>query len=166
MRSSSISGPDEAAAEALVDRGQHDVLHRRADVDPPVGDRPVDLVAVLVDLVGLLVAAVVDRLADARDELRRALADPRAEVVLVPLLAADPRHLATGARVGDDDEPLALAEPRRRRPLREAGDALDDVTVDAALLEPAHRPALHHDLVELHGLGLPRIDARRGWVRR
>ena len=71
-----MSGADEPAAEPRVDRGEHDVLHRRPDVDPPVRDRPVDLRAVVLDLVRLLVAAVVDLLAHARDELGGALADP------------------------------------------------------------------------------------------
>ena len=69
-------------------------------------------------------------------------------------------------RVRDDDQPLALAEPGRRRALGEPGDPLDDVALDAALLEPADGPALHHDIVELHLVGLLGSDAWNGWVRR
>ena len=57
------------------------------------------------------------------------------------VLAADPGDLAAARRVGHDDQPLALAEAGRRCPLGEPGDALDDRAVDAALLEPADRPA-------------------------
>ena len=95
---------------------------------------------------------MIDLLADARDELGGALADPRPEAdVGVVLLAADRGHLAAPLRLRHDDESLALAEPGRRRALGEAGDPLDDVALDAALLEPANRPALHHDVDELHG---------------
>ena len=90
-------GADEPAAEALVDRREHDVLHRRADVDPPVGDRPVDLGAVVLELVGLLVAAVVDRLGDARDELRGALRDPRPHPE-VASYSSSPHSRATSRR--------------------------------------------------------------------
>ena len=58
---------------------------------------------------------------------------------------SDPRRL-----VRDDDQPLALAEPGRRRPLGESRDALDDLAVHAAFLEPADGAALHDDVVELH----------------
>ena len=93
---------------------------------------------------------MVDRLADARDELGGALADPRPEVVLVPLLAEDPGDLDAGRLVRHDDQSLALAEAGGRRSLGEPGDALDDLAVDAAFLEPADGPALHDDVVELH----------------
>ncbi len=103
-----------------------------------------------IDLVRLLVAAVVDRLADARDELGGALADPRAEVGLVLLLAADPRDLAARRRLGHHDEPLALAEPGRRRPLREPRDPLDHVALDATFLEAPNGTTPHDDIRELH----------------
>ena len=142
-----MSGPDEPAAEALVDRRQHDRLHRRADVDPPVRDRPVDLGAVVVELVRLLVAAVVDRLADARDELGGALADPRPEVGLGTIRPRRRSGRPRRRRVGGsrhDDQALALAE-RRPTACAGRGRAIRSMTsrLDAALLEPADGPALH-----------------------
>ncbi len=59
----SATGPKAPAkpeARPASDRGEHDHHHRGPDVDPPVGDRPVDLAALVVDLVGLPVAPVVD----------------------------------------------------------------------------------------------------------
>ena len=103
-RSGSRSVPDEPAAEPFVDRREHHVLHRGADVDPPVGDRPLDLRPVREQLVGLLVAAVIDLLGHARDELRGALADPRAEDVEVVVLAA-----------GLSRRPCAAPDPPRPR---------------------------------------------------
>jgi hypothetical protein len=84
--------------------------------------------------------------------LRRALADPRPESRVV-VFAADPGDLTPRGRICHHDQSLALAEAGRRRPLGEAGDALDDVAVDAALLEPADGSALHHDIGEVHRSG-------------
>ena len=78
--------------------------------------------------------------------------DPRSEVSLVLLLAAQSRDLASPFGLGHDDQALALAEPRGRGALGEPGDPLDHVPLDAALLEPAHGPALHHDVDEVHWL--------------
>ena len=69
------------------------------------------------------------------------------------------RDLPASGRLGDDDQPLALAEPGRRRPLRQARDPLEDVALHAALLEPPHGPALHHDVDELHLALLMRLVA-------
>jgi len=52
--------------------------------------------------------------------------------------------------LGHDHQSLALAEPGRRRPLGEPGDPLDDLAVDAPILEPSDRSTLHHDVDELH----------------
>ena len=102
---------------------------------------------------------MVDRLADAWDELRRALADPRPEAGLrVAFLAADPGDLAAPVRLGHDDESLALAEAGRRRSLGEPGDLLDRLARDAAVHEPADGAALHHDLAELHDSASNRLS--------
>ena len=58
--------------------------------------------------------------------------------------------------VRDDHQALALREARRRRPLGEPGDALDDVALDAPVLEPADGAALHDDLGEVHGVSFRR----------
>ena len=106
-------------------------------------------------LSGLLVAAVVDRLADARDELRGALADPRpqAEVVVV-VLAARLRDAPCAARDRDDDQPLALAEPGRRRPLGEPRDPLDDLAARPRRPRTAGRPGASSRPGELHDASL------------
>src|SRR4029079_12448421 len=107
-----IVGADEPAAQPLVHCGEPDVLHRRSDIDPPVGDRPVYLRPVLLDLVVLLVAAVVDLRRHAGHELGRAFADPGPEPHLdVVGLAAGGGHLATTLRLGHAAEAVPLAEP-------------------------------------------------------
>src|ERR1700736_5322593 len=68
-------GPREPGGQAFIDRRQDDQHHRAADVQPPVGNGPGQLFTVL-QLVGLLVALVVELLADAGHELGTALADP------------------------------------------------------------------------------------------
>jgi hypothetical protein len=95
---------------------------------------------------------VVDLLADAGNELGGALTDPWSEAgFVVSLLAADPGNLATALEVRHDDQPLALAEPRRRRALGEPRDLLDRLAGHAALLEPPNGPPPHDDVDELHG---------------
>jgi hypothetical protein len=113
-----------------------------------LGDRPLDLAAVLGGLVSLLVPPVVDPLRDARDELGGALADPPPELVLA--LAADAAHLTAHGRIDDDYQPLPLREPGGRRSLGEPGDALDDHAIDPAVHETADGTALHDDVDELH----------------
>jgi hypothetical protein len=159
-RSGSIpsAGP---AGQALVHRGQHDRLHRGPDVHPPEGHRPVDLRPVVAHLVGLPVAAVVDRLADARHELRRALADPAPEGIDVLVLPAGGPDLAAPPGLGDHHQALALAEAGRGRPLGEPRDPLDHRALHPAVLEPADGAALHDDVGELHGCllrpGIPMV---------
>ena len=51
----------------------------------------------------------------------------------------------------DDHQPLALAEAGRWRALRESRDAVDDLAVDAAVLEPPDGAPLHDDVDEVHG---------------
>jgi hypothetical protein len=62
----------------------------------------------------------------------------------------NPGDLAPDRGIRDDDQPLALAEPRRRCPLGETGDPFDHCVVDAAVLEAAYRTPLHDDIGELH----------------
>jgi hypothetical protein len=83
---------------------------------------------------------VVDRLADARDELRGAFADPRASEVGGICVAA---IRATSRRLAGPSPPRALTEPGRRRSLRQSTDSLDHGNLDTALLEPPHGSALH-----------------------
>jgi hypothetical protein len=98
---------------------------------------------------------MVDVLADAGDELRGALADPRPEAHLrVVGLPAHRSDLASPCRIGHDDESLALAEPSRRGPLREPRDRLDRLMRNGALFEATDGPALHHDFAKFHGSSL------------
>jgi len=71
-----VLGTGEARGQPGVVGGQHHDHRGLADVDPPVGRGPVDLLAPFVELVRLPVATVIDLLADTRDELGRAVADP------------------------------------------------------------------------------------------
>ena len=81
--------------------------------------------------------------------------------------SSSPQIRATSRRragLRDDDQPLALAEPGRWRPLGEPRDALDDLAVDAAVLEPPDGAPLHDDVDELHLvlLGYGGVTASRG----
>src|SRR6184192_279360 len=104
-------GPSEPRGEAFVDRRQDDQHHGATDVHPPVGNRPDQLLAVF-QLVGLLVTLVVEPLADTRNELGTALADPAVVAdVRVALFVGPLGDLRHERRVGDDHQTLTWLKP-------------------------------------------------------
>ena len=82
--------------------------------------------AAVDELVGLRVALVVARLAHADDDVDGRDRDPGRQAHLdVLLLAREAGELAPGLRLGDDDEPVALAEAGARRAPHDADDPVD-----------------------------------------
>ena len=84
---------DERAREALVDRGEQHEHHQRSRVDEPVGHGPRDLDAARRgELVGLVVAGVVERLVRGDHEQDRRVGDVVAAVARVVLVAERARR--------------------------------------------------------------------------
>src|SRR5688572_18893088 len=108
-------GAEKPGGKALVYSCEQEQHHGAANVDVPVGNGPVSLGAVRVELVWLTVSSVVDLLADARDEQRRCSAYPRIEAGgHVFRFIAQLGNSLPPFRVRDDDQALPLAEARTR----------------------------------------------------
>ena len=69
-------------SEAVVYRGQEHRHERRSCIDPPIGDGPVDGLAVWPQLVRLGVSVRVGLLADRDDYVGRRTRDPRVETLV------------------------------------------------------------------------------------
>ena len=104
---------------SVIVRVERGVLRGQAEVRRPLEDR---------ELGGSL--------RNARDELRRALADPRPEVRLVDLLTADPGDLAADRVEARQDDGL--------------GRVVDDQVDPGSRLEGADVPALAADDAAFH----------------
>ena len=144
-------GACEPGGKPGVDRGEQDEHHGAADVHPPVGHRPVDLSTVVAQLVGLPIACVIDGLGNAGHEDRGALAQPPIEARARHLrLAADLGDRPPKLRVGDDHEPLALAEAGAGGSLGDRRDSLQDGSIDRLVGKMTDHPAPPDDLLEFH----------------
>ncbi len=109
-----VRDAEDRGREALVDRREHERHHGGARIDVPVRSGPLELRATRdLQLVGLLVALVVVGLAREDDDVHRRVGLPaRAALRGELLLGGGDRDLLARRRVGDDDQPQALAEPR------------------------------------------------------
>ena len=143
--------PEKTCGEALVDRRVEDRHHRCAGIDPPEGDRPVDLVPIRIGLVGLGVPLVVGGLRDTHHDECAGPADPRVE----PLLDVD----GLSCQFGDapapgvgrhDHERLSLGVPCTRSAARSVEDRLEGFGVDRLSRVVADHAPGPDDITKFH----------------
>ena len=144
---------EEARRIALVDRSEQDQHRGGAGVEVPVRNGPLDL-ASFDELVGFRVALVVVVLADADDDQHGRLADPLA-------VAENVADRVARRLLGDDQQPLALAEAGARRPAHRRDDPLDRVAGNGVWPIRAHHPAAREDFPQLHRARIRRVIRRR-----
>jgi acylphosphatase len=119
----------------------------------PVRDRPLDFTSI-DELVRLAVAVVVVVLADADDDQHRRVADPFSAADDVP----DP---VARLLLGDDEQPLTLAEAGARRSAYRVDDAFDRFARHGVRLIRAHHAAPREDLRQIHPARIRRVIRRR-----
>lgn len=141
--------PEETGRESLVDRRQQDVLHGRSCIDPPIRNRP--MLALPVVLVRLVVPVSIHLLGAADDDVDRCRGDPWIEacrdVVRFVGQFGNPESSVCSLH---NHERLTLAESGARRPPARVDDPLYGIGVDRLVCVGADHAPLADDVAELH----------------
>src|SRR5258708_33420540 len=125
-----INDASEGSSQAFIHYTQQQDHNGAANVHVPERYRPGNLVAFLVDFIGLVVTSVISGLTGARNDQDWRLGDKRVKTALdIRFFFAEASDLQLEFGLGDDHERLPLRKASAGRMSSQFQDPLDDLKV-------------------------------------